>query len=716
MIWRAFGQRRAFCYNTPYLAENTSLKESFMERQNRSLWIVIVIVALALLLCCCCITLLAWGIYSVATDPDMQELWGEISVTATPTPVPVIIRTPVPTPEPLPTPLSPQTPPPPPPLTTEQMLAQEAVPERNLRDLAQQFKDPGVPIPIVVNDAPPDYQLGDRERFWISNLDTDENLEIVAELRYITPHVYMWVEKGYELDQGALERSAERFERRTYSTNRRFFGSEWTPGVDNDVHLHILHASSLGGSVAGYFSGADEYSRLVNEFSNEKEMFYINLDSSMEPDTSFYDGVLAHEFQHMIHWHTDRNEETWVNEGMSELAMYLNGFDVGGSDWLFSRAPDTQLNSWPEGPGAAGANYGGSYLLMTYFLDRFGAQATQAVVVHLANGIAGFETVLDELGTQLTFEQVFADWRVANYLDDPSLADGRYGYTDLNPDQPVLDKTHASYPVQRATTVHQYGADYIELRGQGDLVIAFTGSTQVSLIPNGAHSGRYQWYSNRGDDSDMRLTRAFDLRGLDQVTLQVWLWYDIEEGWDYAYLAVSDDGGQTWELMRGRHTTTSNPQGNSFGHAYTGVSGGGDAPQWVREEIDLSAYAGREVLVRFQYVTDDAVNRVGFCLDDISIPELGYTYDAETGDDGWDGEGFIRTDNVLPQRFIVQLLEIGHETRVHHMALDELQQGRLEVRSLGQGVDYAVLIVSGYAPVTTELASYEYTIAPAGGR
>jgi immune inhibitor A len=688
-----------------------------MEKQNRNLFIIIGIVALTLFVCCCCgVGLLGWNLYLMPTDPDTQELAGESSTTPTSTPVPVIIRTPVPTPEPPPTPLSPQTPPPPPSLTTEEMLAQEPVPERNPRQLAQQFKDPGAPIPVVVNATPPVYRQGDEETFWISNLDTDENLQIVAELRYVTPHLYMWVQKGYDVDQGALVRSAERFERRTYSTNRRFFGSEWTPGVDNDVHLHILHAGDLGSSVAGYFSGADEYSHLVNEFSNEKEMFYINLDGSMEPDTSFYDGVLAHEFQHMIHWHTDRNEDTWINEGMSELAMYLNGFEVGGSDWLFSRAPDTQLNDWPEGPGAAGANYGGSYLLMLYFLDRFGQEATQALVAHPANGIAGFETVLSELDAGLTFETVFADWRVANYLDDPTLADGRYGYTELDPDRPALDKTHVSYPVERATTVHQYGADYIELRGQGDLVIEFTGSTQVSLIPNQAHSGRYQWYSNRGDDSDMRLTRAFDLGDLTTATLQARLWYDIERDWDYAYVAISDDNGQTWELLTGKHTTTSNPQGNSFGPAYTGISGGSDEPQWVLEEIDLSAYAGRQVLIRFQYITDDAVNRVGFCVDDIAIPQLGYTYDVETGDDGWNGEGFIRTDNILPQRFIVQLIEMNTEMRVQRMALDELQQGRLEVHGLGKETERAILIVSGYAPVTTELAGYEYTITPAGSR
>ena len=173
--------------------------------------------------------------------------------------------------------------------------------------------------------------------------------------------------------------AAELFEKSTYSTNRSFFGSEWSPGVDSDPHLSILHARDLGSTVAGYYSSRDEFISevlkdnpigLESSPSNEMEMFYINIENVTVND-SFYNGVLAHEFQHMIHWYNDRNEETWMNEGFSELAMYLNGFDVGGSEWTFAMTPDTQLNSWPEGPGAAGANYGAGYLFTSYFLDRF---------------------------------------------------------------------------------------------------------------------------------------------------------------------------------------------------------------------------------------------------------------------------------------------------------------------------------------------------------
>jgi immune inhibitor A len=667
---------------------------------NRSIIPIVVSIALSL---CCCLNLLLLGTVAL-----LEPRIGEFLITSTPTPVPVpvVISTSTPTPVPVftptPAPVTPAV------RSIEQLLAETSIPERDLVALATRLKKLDQPIPLVVNDTPPHYAVGDKDVFWVGNVDTTTNYTVTATLGYVTPHLYLWVEEGSSFDQEALKRSAEWFESHIYPTNHQFFGSEWTPGVDNDPHIHVLQTTGLGASVNGYYLDTDEYSRLANPYSNEREMFYINSDN-LQPGTESYESVLAHEFQHMIHWAVDCGEDTWVNEGFSELASYLNGYGVRGIDRAFSRTPDTQLTSWPGSPGQSSANYGASFLFVAYFLERFGDEAVRRVVSHQANGAAGFEAILAEQG--LTFEDVFADWLIANYLDDTELSDGRYGYRDLAVGPAYLDQIHADYPVQRSTTVHQYGADYVELRGEGDLAIAFAGSTEVKLVPNDPHSEEYLWWSNRGDNSDMTLTRAFDLTGLSQATLKAWLWYDIEEDWDYAYVEVSADGGQTWGILTGQHTTDSNPNGNSFGQAYTGKSraSADEGPGWVEEEIDLTPYVGREILLRFEYVTDGAVNQVGFCVDDVAIPELGYFHDAG-GDEQWVAEGFIRTDNILPQRFLVQLIVLGPEVRVQRMELDEAQTGRLVLGGVGKGVEGAVLVVSALAPVTTELASYEYSI------
>jgi hypothetical protein len=603
---------------------------------------------------------------------------------------------------------------------TEDLIRDTDVPERDLIAITERLK--GISeVPVVVREQPRLYQVGDQETFWVSNPDRQENRQIDATLRYVTPHVYMWVENGLNVSDRDLQRAADNFEQNTYPTDREFFGSEWTPGVDSDPHLFILHASDLGESLAGYYSSADEFSQLVHPYSNEKEMFYLNIDprlpSPLRVNSDFYNGVLAHEFQHMIHWYNDANEETWMNEGLSELASFLNGYDVGGFDIAFSREPDTQLNTWPEGPGSATANYGAAYLFTSYFLDRFGPEATRTLIADTENGLASVDNTLRQLrlkhpdtGADLTAEDVFADWVVANVLDDENVADGRYGNARIRIPEFDIGERHSNYPVQpKQRTVHQYATDYIALRGRGSLIINFSGSTTIKLLDNDPHSGRYQWWSNRSDESDMTLTREFDLSGASSATLRFWTWYLLEENWDYAYVEVSTNNGETWEILRTPDSTDANPNGNSYGWGWTGASGGGDSPRWIEQEVDLSDYTGQKVLVRFEYITDAAVNLSGFAVDDIRIPEIGFEDDGESGDNGWQAAGFVRNNNTLPQRFIVQLIEHGRDTRVRRLELNDDQTGAWDIE-LGGDVRDAILVISAIAPVTTEVASYEYSI------
>jgi hypothetical protein len=248
--------------------------------------------------------------------------------------------------------------------------------------------------------------------------------------------------------------------------------------------------------------------------------------------------------------------------------------------------------------------------------------------------------------------------------------------------------------------------DYIYLEGGTDLTLDFYGNTKARLLDTGPHSGDHLWYANRGDDSNMRLTHAFDLTGLSQATLRFWTWYDIEVDWDYGYVMASGDDGATWQILRGPSSTDTNPNGNSYGWGYTGHSGGG--PSWIEEQIDLSAYAGQQVLVRFEYITDDALNSPGWAIDDIAIPELDYQDDVEGGDGGWLAEGFIRTNNFVPQGYLVQLISFGPETTVQRLPLGEDQSARWSL--VLADADHGVLLVSALAPVTTEPANYYYRL------
>ena len=574
-------------------------------------------------------------------------------------------------------------------------------------------------IPRIVRTTPIAVEAGEKRRFWIGDLDVSRIYQITATLRFQTEHLQMWVHDQVEVDQSALERSARVFEDSIYPTNHDYFGEEWTPGVDGDPRLLVLNARFSGAS--GYFSSANEYSRMASPYSNECEMFVVNA-SVLPPGTSAYDSVLAHEFQHLIHWHLDSNEDAWLNEGASELAEDINGF-AGARAGVrqFELMPDVQLNAWGDDEAQVGAHYGAAYLMLRYLLDRFGRETLREVVQSPLNGISSIESALVRRGVEGGFDGLFADWVVANALDDPELDDGRFGYP--NTDVGVAHQIQvATYPFTLTGQVHQYAADYLELLPvqPAPLRVSFQGEPRVELLPNEPASGRFQWWSNRGDASYSFLEQAFDLTGVLTATLSFDLWYDIERGWDYAYVRASTDGGRRWQLLRGSRMTDYDPNGNALGPGYTGKSGSSpegetDAESiWVREELDLGAYCGAKVLLRFDYVTDEAVNRPGLCLDNIELGAIGLTDDVEEGEGDWRYQGFIRHDNVLAQCYVVQVVEFGREVRVRRMPVGPDGRGEWIIQGFGDEVPRALLIVSAIAPVTTETARYRLEMEQMG--
>ncbi len=82
-------------------------------------------------------------------------------------------------------------------------------------------------------------------------------------------------------------------------------------------------------------------------------------------------------------------------------------------------------------------------------------------------------------------------------------------------------------------------------------------------------------------------------------------------------------------------------------------------PLWLSHEIDLGAYAGQEILLRFEYVSPPDVDDLGLALDNIRIPELDFHDDAQD-EAGWTLQGWQRRDNFVPQRFLLQYLSSGH--------------------------------------------------------
>jgi len=591
---------------------------------------------------------------------------------------------------------------------TLSILKNVYIPENDPRDLARRLK--GISnIPETFPNTQ-EFVIGERKEFWVTNVDTNENRKVQALLSYKTDNVYFWIEEGVEYDHKELKSLVTTFENDILPLNREFFGTEWIPGIDEDNRLYVLLANDLGSGLAGYFSSADALPPKIHEYSNAHEMFMLNADN-IRLNQKFTYGVLAHEYQHMIHWFRDRNETSWLNEGFSELAAFINGYYESGFDSIYLADTDIQLNDWPNFPNDTTPHYGSSFLFVNYFFNRFGEDATKLLVQNSNNGLDSIDEVLtvinaiDDVSNEpITSDSLFSDWIITNFLQDKKVGDGRYYYE--NYDQAlkasVTEKIDECKFDWKERNVAQYGVDYIELKCNQNYTLHFDGTSITNVIPQSSYSGNYSFWSNKGDESHMTLSKTFDFSNTQgQIDMTFMTWYDIEVDYDYLYLTASTDG-KNWEILTTNSCTNNNPTGNSFGCGFNGESNG-----WITERIDLSPFAGKTVELKFEYVTDAAVNGEGLLLDDIHISRIDYFCDFETDNGGWVSEGWARMNNLLPQTFELILLEYN-SGKVNITKIDLPISQEILIPINGKINNKTILIVSGTTRYTRQSAIYRF--------
>jgi immune inhibitor A len=657
------------------------------------------IIGIVVLLCCICVLVAgvaAYGYYafsnvtpSLTESPNIPPVDG-----STPTSESDLFRPPSDT------------------ISTEtvQMLDQSVTPENDVYELACRLQGKcNISTSLPAPKAP--LKVGATQKFWITNADSNENFQIDATLLYITPLTYFWAEDPKSVNKDDMKALMDTFDKKIIPTDREFFGSEWTPGVDNDPHIYVLYAGNLGSNIGGYFSSSDEYNPEVRQYSNGHEAYVLT--SSQPLGDQYAYATLAHEFVHMIQWPTDRNDVSWINEGFAEVGAFLNGYDVGGADSYYVQSPDLQLNDWATNDSPDfGSHYGQSFLYLTYFLDRFGEKATKSLTANPVNDLASVDDTLKtlnatdpETGKLINADDVFMDWAAALYLLDGNVGDGRYTYHNY-PNAPQTSDTETiSECPQSAVTrdVHQFGIDYIKISCAGDHTLTFTGSTAIHMLPVDPYSGSYSFATNLGNESDMTLTHEFDFTNVNTpLNLSFRTWYDLEKDYDYVFLEVSEDG-EHWQIITTPSGTDKNPSGNSYGWGYNGAT-----QDWIQEDVDLSQYAGKKVQVRFEYVTDAAVTGEGFLLDDVSVDAVNYKTDFEADDGGWVAEGFTRVQNIIPQTFRLSLITKGAETTVKTIELSADQVAEVPL-SLKDGEE-ATLIVTGTTRYTRKNSVYKIEI------
>jgi hypothetical protein len=573
------------------------------------------------------------------------------------------------------------------------------LPGRDPLDLAIRLRGVSAATPLVAPAPPAPAQPGFTQSFWILDQRTAQLFQTRAVLRLVTGHAY-WFVQADMLDRAPqvdLEQSASVFENKTYPLIHRYFGSEPMPAIDHDGHIVILLANVP--SVAAYFSSADAYPRAVNPRSNEHDMIYVNL-NSLRPGQTTFDSTLTHEFQHMANFARCPSQEGWLDEGASELAMRVAGYE-SGAPAAFAAHPDVQLTAWTNQPADLTRHYQAAYLFLRYVAERSGGwDALPEILASCARGESLFSAYLSRNPIDPDLDSLFADWTVANLLQDGSVADGRYAYATSNFHAAVSGRATLETPFLGA--VPQFAANYVELPSMAGTA-TFSGDASVNLVPVDVDSAG-AWWSNRGDDLDSRLTRGVDLTGTDHATLQFRAWYDLEKQFDFVYMSASRDGGATWQVLHGQRTTADRSAGNNYGEGWTGASG----PGWVDEQVDLTPFAGAAILLRFEYVTDQSYNGPGFALEDLRIPEIGLDEPGAV-EDAWNAEGWLRVDAPIPERWNLRLVRwTPTETSVEPVAVDA--DGNVSV-PLDPTALRSVLVIAPTAPRTLVAGNYSVAIS-----
>ncbi len=582
------------------------------------------------------------------------------------------------------------------------------LPPNGAIDLAQRYHQTSQRAPVSKPFAG-EANVGDAREFRTISLTSAAIAGLVppdihtvrAELLAKSEHAYFYVDEAIGGDVAAAQEAALLFEEQTWPAVTSVFGEPLSPGVDGDPRIIVLHAP-LGG-VGGYHSDDDRYLRAVRPFSNEAEMVYM--DRTLRMGGAAFNVVLAHELQHLIHGSNDQGEESWTNEGLSETASGLAGGSLS-SIGAFEARPETQLNDWDSARSLP--HYGAGAAFYTYLAGRVGGDAVLgAIAREPGDGAAGVEAFLASIGQPLTFSQVFADWVAANILNQ---AEGPYGNPAGSRQMRIERDLGTGQPAEDAAP--QFGTHYyslLDLTG-GEYELRFSGGASAAVLPAIDAAHPQAWWANAGDDTDTRLTREIDLTTTTAPMLQFSTWFDIEGWYDWGYVSVSTDDGVTWDALPGEHTLSEDPVEKAYGPGYTRRSGGGEDPSWVDEFISLEAYAGQKILLRFEYVTDEASHGRGWAVDDIRISGTSLD-DRAAADPEWSAEGWVPIDRPLPQTWMVRLIATAADGAPFVLDMPVSAGGEGVLRFNADGLRDPVIAIAGTAEGTNATAPYRIELA-----
>jgi len=303
--------------------------------------------------------------------------------------------------------------------------------------------------------------------------------------------------------------------------------------VDGDRRIFLLVLNVSSPTIVGFFDA------LVADYpipEYRRDVLFID-ETFLRRNSYLALGTLAHEFQHLIHWRWDNDEDPWIDEGLSGYAEELVGYPEADSEAVpeFLRRPDTSLSDWNFTDSAR--FYGSTYLFMSFLAERYGSGLIGALVAQPRNGTAGLDAAFAARNLPDRFQDAWQQWIVGNYASN----DVRHAYEALD-GRRVATFDVESLPLQDAVVAisGRLGTASILFRTPGDLIIDFDGDD----------AGRYRvWtYAMGSTGADLRqVSLDAGNRGVAQLT-----------GIDSAVVIVgrTSEQGQNFQLSARAFTPT----------------------------------------------------------------------------------------------------------------------------------------------------------------
>jgi immune inhibitor A len=227
-------------------------------------------------------------------------------------------------------------------------------------------------------------------------------------------------------------------------------------------------------------------------------------------------------------------------------------------------------------------------------------------------------------------------------------------------------------------------------------------STVVLAKPS---SGSKQAYAGRADKLTATMRQEIDLTSVSAAVLEFMTYYEIEKDYDYGYVEVSTDSGKTFATLPGTVAGKPTQSSAQLGNYITGmmVEPAPALKTMQPASYDLTAYAGKKVLLQFRYGTDEGYTEIGWFVDDVRVTGKTasgaavaiFSDDFETGNQwataaiNWQTSGDTKVSNF--RRYL--LAEWRHHNgfneglkSVYNTVNGVGQQERLEYHSYEEGL------------------------------